>query len=394
MRRGVSFRCTTQKHFEGNRHRGIVRGDLLSDRDGVTHYQVVRKSIHDGEPIPAVSSELVYEQPLDGWFLRGVFDETGVKRDFVRLLDTLRSHPHTNVLGVLEWDQVIGRRDTKYHIFSPLCVGGSVDRILETTDCSYKPQWYRGSMASRWAFIQGAWRGLLHMHQTMGLLHGDIKPSNIFVHQCSPGGTPHAVLGDVDSALHMGASLGDDVYPIGTMCYGSPFPPGDWRGDAVALAVCTVLVVWGIDPLTPDKPIDYPHNDWWYATCRQELERWLSHTSLAEYWGWVPDSVLVSADRAVRDAIGAKGDLPLLPCPAVYTALAHRAGVANAMGGVGALLVALDGEGDCIDAAWPASPYCGVYDAIATAFAVDGLTRCDGNDDTVNKQATTDHGKK
>ena len=309
--------------LHGKRNKGLVWGTLISDRHGRTYYNTIRKTVANTE-IPAVTQQLVKGNRNVGWYFQGAFNDPRLFKEWSSLLDTLRDTPHHNVLHVLEWQQSINQQTSAavYHIYTPVCVGGTLANILESAQGEHQPLWYRNFPVLRRHFMHGAWQGLRHLNDTLGLLHYDLKPANIFVHQDSATSPPHAVLGDIDGVVQRNACY-DGVHPIGTICYGSPFPSCDWRGDAVPMALCTFLVVWNVLPTNPQgfKGRPLPHYDYWFIHCYKQLLEQMPHFSLAEYWGWVPPTVLTHAWSQVLSDQGKLGT----PTPIrVYTLFADH----------------------------------------------------------------------
>ena len=107
--------------------------------------------------------------------------------------------------------------------------------------------------------MQGAWSGLQHMHDTLKMLHYDIKPANVLIdmvpsHHGNGNGIEYTgVLGDIDEAVArdqcerwFGKPVVDEkgneatLYVMSTPCYGAPFKHCDPRRDQVALLLTTL----------------------------------------------------------------------------------------------------------------------------------------------------------
>ena len=193
----------------GKQNKGLLRGTLISDRHGHTYYKIIHKTVADTE-IPAVTEQLVKEGPKKGLYLQGAFKDPQLFKNWSSLLETLRAAPHRNVLHVLEWQRhplAAAGRPPLYHIYTPVCVGSTLANILETAQRKHQPLWYRNFPVLRRHFLHGAWQGLRHPNDTPGLLHYDLKPANIFVHQDSADSPPHAELGDIDGVVQRNACL-------------------------------------------------------------------------------------------------------------------------------------------------------------------------------------------
>ena len=342
--------------LHGKRNKALRRGTLISDRHGHTYYNIIRKTVADTE-IPAVTEQLVKEGPKKGWYFQGAFKDPQLFQNWPSLLETLRAAPHRNVLHVLEWQRqplAAAGRPPLYHIYTPVCVGGTLANVLEAAQREHEPLWYRDFRVLRRHFMHGAWQGLRHLNDTLGLLHYDLKRAIIFVHQDSATSPPHVVLGDIDGVVQRIACY-DGVHPIGTVCYGSPFPSCDWRGDAVPMALCTFLIVWNVLPSNTQgfNERALPHYDWWFTHCHNQLLQQLPHPSLAEYWGWVPPTVLTHAWSDVLNDQGKPGaPTPIRVYGLFADQIRHRV-PPRELGNFADMLQALDDPAEQAARLWP-----------------------------------------
>ena len=129
--------------LHGKRNKGLLRGTLISDRHGHTYYNIIRKTVADTE-IPAVTEQLVKEGPKKGWYFQGAFKDPQLFKNWPSLLETLRAAPHRNVLHVLEWQRqplAAAGRPPLYHIYTPVCVGGTLANVLEAAQREHQPLW-------------------------------------------------------------------------------------------------------------------------------------------------------------------------------------------------------------------------------------------------------------
>lgn len=215
-----------------------------SDGDAATHAVRKRIQLEHGD----VHSLLVT------WQRRVLPDRktAGMANTYETIVRFLNQVKHPNLVRVLEVRRMheLSSTGAVIHSYTEWCNGGSahdariVAHWLGDDDCC--------------AVLSGAWEGLRHLHNGLQLLHLDVKPANVFVHQATE---VRGVLGDIDDAVVRTAceklleETNGGMVVQSTVCYGSPHRHCDPRRDQTAMLLTSVELLSRVS---------------WHAFCEQQ----------------------------------------------------------------------------------------------------------------------------
>lgn len=155
------------------------------------------------------------------------------QHDVVNNLQRVFRRAHPNIVPIL--DAVHGDTADLLNVFTPFCDHGTL------LDIQMHPSLSGGVLYN---ILADVCEGLNHLNTQMQMLHGDIKPNNIFVRSGDHG--PVGLVGDVDDAFLRSACDPQQHAVAGTMCYGAPFRHCDPRRDQVALVMVIAEAVSGV----------------------------------------------------------------------------------------------------------------------------------------------------
>ena len=182
--------------------------------------------VHTGHKAPTINTEMVrktVKTATEGEvtdFLVVVDcdgEEHNLLYNYEPVLRQLKRARHRNVVRLIEY-HLDGQQ---LRLYFPYYRGGTLQKPLVS------PRLLNPRCMSR--ALLGAWDGLVYVNMSMRLLHNDIKPANVFLHQETVGGSMICVLGDLDGAipLHNSRTSGykcqSSVQYLRTWCHGSPF---------------------------------------------------------------------------------------------------------------------------------------------------------------------------
>jgi hypothetical protein len=247
----------------GGRNQGLWLGSLVTNT-GTVHRHVVAKTVN------------VTENPLVGWEFRvapghirpgnmpvddstrhGVRPPCNVLENLLWLRDHASHFPNLLTVLAVDEDHVPKDGHRTLTVYSPWCEGGDVHNAVARF----------GEAATR-EIMAGALCGLHELNVTLGLLHYDLKPSNIFVAGCLH---PVGVIGDLDNVVRRNQCQPTKHRIISTVCYGAPFQHCDPRRDQVAFLLTLVEVLSEVS---------------WFETCYTAQQSDNVRSPDTDYWGW------------------------------------------------------------------------------------------------------------
>ena len=157
-------------------------------------------------------------------------------RDSLKYQRMLERHP--NILRLLDsWEEILHAQETVHELYE-LLDGTLTDLLLSTTP---RPDFLPESTI--WRYIHNIAFGLQYIH-SLGLIHGDIKPSNILYNSSQT-----LQIGDFGSLCHMAAIPEDKA---GDSCYEAPeckFPMNDWsqRSDIYSFGLVVFEMIFDVE---------------------------------------------------------------------------------------------------------------------------------------------------
>ena len=194
---------------------------------------------------------------------------------------TYRNGPHVDVKANLE--QFVARVGDHRNVVRILGVEDfvNVEGLEAVENARIFTPWYAGgTLADKGLFdrygergtlhiLMGAFTGLELLNEQLGLLHLDIKPSNIFI-DVDVHGLPVGVVGDIDEMLQRDAcdpQLHHGI--IRTPCYGSPFEHCDPRRDQAAMVLVALQALTGVS---------------WWASCQKGIQQKVNEVRGNSMW--------------------------------------------------------------------------------------------------------------
>ena len=185
-------------------------------------------------------------------------------RDTIILRQSLASHPHL-LLFIDSWEEVLQAQDTIHELYE-LADGTMANLLLSNTP---RPEFLPSPVI--WRYLYDIASGLEHIH-LMGLIHGDIKPSNILYNS-----THQLKIGDFGCLCHKDYVPDDKA---GDSCYEAPeckFPRNDWSQSSDIYSFGLILFEMLFDVEIPSGEPQYGER---HGKTFHQLMRESEHTCL------------------------------------------------------------------------------------------------------------------
>ena len=182
---------------------GFAPGQVILDR-----YKIQHATRRGGMSVAFAVSDAETDEVLElQHFPSGLFESEGQAQEFA---DSLRAWTQFSTPTIATVRDVLSVEGSGLALITEAPRGGALRDRLEDDP--------RMSPAAALALVRELLGGLAMLHE-YGLVHGDIKPTTIFVEGGGAELSPQLVDGGITSALWMAKDLGDKTALIGTPYY-------------------------------------------------------------------------------------------------------------------------------------------------------------------------------